>query len=40
MKSRPEHIYVILGKLSDGTILNESECNQLQNYISELEKKQ
>lgn len=35
---RPSHIYDLLAKISDGTILNEKEFNELELYVSDLER--
>lgn len=34
---RPYRIYELLGKISDGTFLNEKEFRELQKYITDLE---
>lgn len=34
---RPYRIYELLGKITDGTFLNEKENRELQRYISDLE---
>jgi hypothetical protein len=34
---RPTRIYELLGKVSDGTFLNEKEFHELETYIRELE---
>lgn len=34
---RPDDIYIILGKISDGTILNDDEYLKLEEYIGGLE---
>jgi hypothetical protein len=35
---RPDRIYVLLGKISDGTFLNPTEYAELEAYISSVEK--
>lgn len=34
---RPTFIYELLGKISDGTFLNEEQFHKLEHYISDLE---
>jgi hypothetical protein len=36
---RPARIYELLGKVSDGTFLNEKEFRELETYISDIEEK-
>jgi hypothetical protein len=35
--NRPTRIYELLGKISDGTFLNEKEFSELESYIRGLE---
>lgn len=37
---RPNRIFELLGKISDGTFLNMKEYTELENYIDDLEESQ